>query len=104
MSNGQSGMRGWLAQLSSSIYYLIQVGVIILTFTAGSLTGAVASYVNLRTDAEALRGRVTRVEDQMADMRAEVAQWRTDDKEFAAEMRKSMASITALLMAPPSRR
>lgn len=99
----QGGMRGWLAQLSSSLYYFLQVGLLILTFSAGSLTGAVASYVNLRTDAEALRGRVTRIEDQMADIRSEVAQWRQEDREFAAEMRKSMSSITALLMVPPRR-
>jgi hypothetical protein len=96
-------MRDWLAQRSSSIYYFLQVGVIIVTFTAGSLTGAVASYINLRMDAETLRSRVAVVENQVSDIRAEVAQWRMEDREFAAEMRKSMASINALLMAPPRR-
>jgi len=96
-------VRNWLAHLAPVLYYLIQVGVIVLTFTAGSLTGAVASYVNLRTDAEQQRAKVAVIENQMSDIRNSVAEWRLEDREFAAEMRKSISAVQALLMERPHR-
>ena len=91
-------LHGRISRLKTSVFYALQASVVVISFLVGGVTGTVASYINIRSDIETIRGRVTHVEDQLLDIHTEIATWRAEDREFASEMRKSMAAITTLLM------
>jgi hypothetical protein len=69
----------------------------VLSFSLGAMTGAVTSYVAVRTDMAALTARVVVQEQRATALEQSVAEWRTTDARTAADLSAQLKAAADIL-------
>lgn len=79
------------------IDYGLRVVALILSFVAGSVTGSVASYVNVKTDEAALNAQQTITANRVTALEAEVTNWRLEDRDDAKQLKEHLDEVGRIL-------
>jgi hypothetical protein len=69
----------------------------VLSFALGATTGAISSYVAVRSDISALTARVVVQEQQMIAVEQNILEWRTADVHSTADLNTQIKSAVDIL-------
>jgi hypothetical protein len=79
------------------IDYSFRIAALVLSFVVGSVTGSIASYVNVRTDEAALSARVTITDTRISVVETEMNAWRAEDRDNARQLKDQLDEVTKIL-------